>query len=94
MVGTPGRLLDHLRRGSIDGKSLAAVVLDEADRLLDMGFREDLDAILAFAPEGRRTHLVSATFPSGVRALADRFQSSPRTCRARSSAPPTSISTT
>ena len=77
VVGTPGRLLDHLRRGSIAGTALCAVVLDEADRLLDMGFREDLDAILAFTPEGRRTHLVSATFPSGVRALADRVQQAP-----------------
>ncbi|HYO93612.1 MAG TPA: DEAD/DEAH box helicase, partial [Polyangiaceae bacterium] len=74
VVGTPGRLLDHLRRGSIDPSGLAAVVLDEADRMLDLGFRDDLEAILAMAPEEHRTHLVSATFAREVRALADRVQ--------------------
>lgn len=77
VVGTPGRLLDHLRRGAIDGKELGGVVLDEADRLLDMGFREDLEAILGFVPEGHRTHLVSATFPREVKALADATQKDP-----------------
>ena len=74
IVGTPGRLLDHLTRGSIDTSAVGAVVLDEADRLLDLGFREDLEAILAYAPAGHRTHLVSATFPRDVRALADKVQ--------------------
>jgi ATP-dependent RNA helicase DeaD len=74
VVGTPGRLLDHLDRGSIDLSSAAAVVLDEADRLLDMGFREELDRILAHATAEHRTHLVSATFAREVRALADRVQ--------------------
>ena len=73
----PGRLLDHLRRGAIDANAVGAVVLDEADRLLDMGFREDLEAILGFVPEGRRTHLVSATFPREVQALADATQDDP-----------------
>ncbi len=77
VVGTPGRLLDHLRRGSLSAEKLAAVVLDEADRMLDLGFREELDAILAFAPEGHRTHLVSATFAREVAALADRAQHDP-----------------
>ncbi len=77
VVGTPGRLLDHLKRGAIDGTELGGVVLDEADRLLDMGFREDLEAILAFVPEGHRTHLVSATFPREVKALADATQKDP-----------------
>ena len=77
VVGTPGRLLDHLGRGSLDAKGLGAVVLDEADRMLDLGFRDDLDAILEHTPEGRRTHLVSATFPRDVRALADRVQRAP-----------------
>jgi ATP-dependent RNA helicase DeaD len=77
VVGTPGRLLDHLQRGAIDGTMVGAVVLDEADRLLDMGFREDLEAILAFVPKGRRTHLVSATFPREVKALADATQQDP-----------------
>jgi ATP-dependent RNA helicase DeaD len=74
VVGTPGRLLDHLKRGSVDPRELKAIVLDEADRMLDLGFREDLDAILAMAPAGHRTHLVSATFSREVLALADRAQ--------------------
>jgi ATP-dependent RNA helicase DeaD len=77
VVGTPGRLLDHLDRGAIDPSATAAVVLDEADRLLDMGFREELERILAHVPEQRRTHLVSATFPREVRALADAVQNDP-----------------
>jgi ATP-dependent RNA helicase DeaD len=74
VVGTPGRLLDHLKRGALDASSTSAIVLDEADRMLDLGFREDLEAILAYAPPEHRTHLVSATFPREVRALADRVQ--------------------
>src|ERR1019366_2644784 len=74
IVATPGRLLDHLTRGSIDTSQVAAVVLDEADRMLDLGFRDDLKAILAHAPTGHRTHLMSATFPREVRALADSVQ--------------------
>ena len=77
VVGTPGRLLDHLERGSIDASGVGAIVLDEADRMLDLGFREDLLAILDHAPRGRRTHLVSATFPREVCALADRVQNDP-----------------
>lgn len=74
LVGTPGRLLDHLRRGSIDPANVAAVVLDEADRMLDLGFRDDLEAILAMTPEEHRTHLVSATFAREVQALANSVQ--------------------
>ena len=74
IVGTPGRLLDYLKKKAIDPSLLGAVVLDEADRMLDLGFREDLEAILAFAPDGHRTHLMSATFAREVRALADRVQ--------------------
>jgi ATP-dependent RNA helicase DeaD len=77
VVGTPGRLLDHLNRRNIDPSEVGAIVLDEADRMLDLGFREDLEAILAFAPEGHRTHLISATFPHYVRALADKVQNDP-----------------
>jgi ATP-dependent RNA helicase DeaD len=77
IVGTPGRLLDHLKRGAIDASAATAVVLDEADRMLDLGFREDLLAILGHAPPDHRTHLVSATFPREVRALADRVQTNP-----------------
>ena len=77
VVGTPGRLLDHLNRGVIDLSALDAVVLDEADRMLEMGFREELEAILAHTPEQHRTHLVSATFPRDVKSLADRVQVDP-----------------
>jgi ATP-dependent RNA helicase DeaD len=77
IVGTPGRLLDHLGRGAIDASELRAVVLDEADRMLDLGFREDLEAIFRHVPAERRTHLVTATFPRGVRVLADRVQRDP-----------------
>ena len=74
VVATPGRLRDALERGRIDASTLAAVVLDEADSMLDLGFREDLDAILAMLPKERRSHLVSATFSRDVVSLADRFQ--------------------
>ena len=75
VVGTPGRALDHLRSGALRGDGVAHVVLDESDRMLDLGFREDLEAILEALPAERRTHLVSATFPGAVRKLADRYQS-------------------
>ena len=77
VVATPGRLRDALERGRLDASTLAAVVLDEADSMLDLGFREDLDAILALLPKERRSHLVSATFSRDVVALADRFQKDP-----------------
>jgi ATP-dependent RNA helicase DeaD len=79
VVGTPGRLLDHLTRGAIDASQLDTVVLDEADHMLDLGFREELEAILAAVPSEHRTLLVSATFPREVRALADRVQKNPAT---------------
>ena len=78
VVGTPGRLLDHLNRGGIEAQDVKAVVLDEADRMLDLGFRDELEAILAKAPPGHRTHLVSATFARDVAALADRVQQNPK----------------
>jgi ATP-dependent RNA helicase DeaD len=74
LVGTPGRLLDHLRSGVISLAKSREVVLDEADQMLDMGFKDDLDAIVAQLPAKRRSHLVSATFPIAVRRLAARFQ--------------------
>ena len=75
VVGTPGRLLDHLNRGSLLASQVSTVVLDEADRMLDLGFREELEAILAGVPQEHRTHLVSATFDRQVAVLADRVQS-------------------
>ncbi len=77
VVGTPGRMLDHLNRGSIVAGEVAAVVLDEADRMLDLGFREELEAILGMTPSERQTHLVSATFPRDVEALANSVQKTP-----------------
>ena len=74
VVGTPGRLCDHLRRGSLDVSELKAVVLDEADEMLDLGFREDLEAILKTTPDTRRTLLFSATLPRGIVTLARQYQ--------------------
>ncbi|MBL8723275.1 MAG: DEAD/DEAH box helicase [Planctomycetes bacterium] len=74
VVGTPGRLLDHVRSGCLDLSSVQQLVLDEADQMLDLGFKDELDALLEAMPAERRTHLVSATFPAAVRALADRCQ--------------------
>lgn len=74
VVGTPGRLRDHLERGALDLSALRCVVLDEADEMLDMGFREDLEELLDATPEGRRTLLFSATMPKPIEALARRYQ--------------------
>lgn len=74
VVGTPGRLRDHITRGSLDMSALRAVVLDEADEMLDLGFREDLEFILDAAPEDRRTLLFSATVPRPIAQLAKTFQ--------------------
>ncbi len=74
VVGTPGRLRDHLERGALDLSALRVVVLDEADEMLDMGFREDLEQILDGTPPTRRTLLFSATMPKPIVALARRYQ--------------------
>jgi ATP-dependent RNA helicase DeaD len=74
VVGTPGRLRDHLERDGLTAASLRVVVLDEADEMLDLGFREDLEAILDETPPERRTLLFSATVPRGIAALAKRYQ--------------------
>jgi ATP-dependent RNA helicase DeaD len=74
VVGTPGRLRDHLERGALDLSALEAVVLDEADEMLDLGFREDLEAILDSTPPARRTLLFSATIAREIATLARRYQ--------------------
>jgi ATP-dependent RNA helicase DeaD len=74
VVGTPGRLKDHLERGNLKTGELRCVVLDEADEMLDMGFREDLEAILDTTPNERRTLLFSATLPKEILGLAGRYQ--------------------
>ncbi|MCU6454405.1 DEAD/DEAH box helicase [Sphingomonas sp. A2-49] len=74
VVGTPGRLRDHLERGALDLSALRVAVLDEADEMLDMGFREDLEGILDASPTERRTLMFSATMPRPIVALAKRYQ--------------------
>ena len=74
VVATPGRLCDHIKRGNIDMSALRAVVLDEADEMLDLGFREELEFILSEAPEERRTLLFSATVPAAIAKLAKSYQ--------------------
>jgi ATP-dependent RNA helicase DeaD len=74
VVGTPGRLRDHLERKHLDLSSLRAVVLDEADEMLDLGFRDDLEFLLDATPETRRTLLFSATLPRAIVTLARRYQ--------------------
>jgi len=73
VVGTPGRLCDHLERKSLDLKGLRALVLDEADEMLDLGFRDELERILSAAPEERRTLLFSATIPHAIEQLARKY---------------------
>lgn len=74
VVGTPGRLRDHIERGSLDLTAIRVAVLDEADEMLDLGFREDLEFILQSAPEDRRTLMFSATVPPAIEQLARTFQ--------------------
>jgi ATP-dependent RNA helicase DeaD len=74
VVGTPGRLCDHLERGALKLDDIEAVVLDEADEMLDMGFREDLERLLQAAPVERRTLMFSATIPKDIASLAKRYQ--------------------
>jgi ATP-dependent RNA helicase DeaD len=74
VVGTPGRLRDHIQRGSLDPAAFKAVVLDEADEMLDLGFRDDLEFILDAAPADRRTLMFSATVPRSIASLAKRYQ--------------------
>ncbi|HEX2879158.1 MAG TPA: DEAD/DEAH box helicase, partial [Polyangiaceae bacterium] len=74
IVATPGRLLDHMNSGAIKADAVAHVILDEADQMLDMGFKEELDAIVQQLPESRRSHMISATFPHEVLRLAQAFQ--------------------
>ncbi|AVL53784.1 ATP-dependent RNA helicase [Roseobacter denitrificans] len=74
VVATPGRLCDHIKRGNIELSGLRAVVLDEADEMLDLGFREELEFILDEAPTDRRTLLFSATVPKAIAKLAESYQ--------------------
>ena len=77
IVGTPGRVLDHLDRGTLTFASVKMVILDEADQMLDMGFREDIEKILNETPDGRQTVLFSATLPGPILEISKRFQKNP-----------------
>jgi ATP-dependent RNA helicase DeaD len=77
VVGTPGRLLDHLRRGSFDASRIKMAILDEADRMLDMGFKDEMDELLAALPADRQTLFFSATMNPGVSRLIQKFGNSP-----------------
>lgn len=78
VVGTPGRIMDHMRRGSLDISHVKMVVLDEADEMLNMGFREDIETILKEAPEQRQTALFSATMPEEIIEIAALYQKEAR----------------
>jgi ATP-independent RNA helicase DbpA len=81
VVGTPGRVIDHLERGNLDLDSLATLVLDEADRMLDMGFVEDIVKVARQCPAQRQTLLFSATYPEGIARLAAQFLREPVTVK-------------
>lgn len=74
VVGTPGRILDHLKRETLKLENLRTLVLDEADRMLEMGFRDDMETIIKATPASRQTLLFSATWPEGIAAISTRFQ--------------------
>ncbi len=78
VVGTPGRLMDHLERGSLNLEALNTLVLDEADRMLDMGFFDDIATIAKQCPKQRQTLLFSATYPEGIAKLAAAFMREPK----------------
>ncbi|MBY4947454.1 ATP-dependent RNA helicase DbpA [Cupriavidus respiraculi] len=77
-VGTPGRIMDHLERGSLDLRALNTLVLDEADRMLDMGFYDDIAYVARQCPKERQTLLFSATYPEGIEKLSQQFLRNPK----------------
>lgn len=79
VIGTPGRVMDHMRRGTLDLSQVHFVVLDEADRMLDMGFVDDIEYILDEIPASRQIGLFSATLPEPIRKLAQRYMHDPET---------------
>ena len=78
VVGTPGRVLDHLRRQTLNLSTIEMVVLDEADEMLDMGFSEDIDAIIAETPDTRQTALFAATFAPRILSIAGKHLKTPK----------------
>ena len=85
VIGTPGRVMDHIRRKTLKLDTLKLVILDEADEMLNMGFREDIETILSFAPEERQTVLFSATMPRPSSPSPSSTKESPRWCRSTAS---------
>jgi len=79
IVATPGRLLDHLQKGTVSLDALQTLVMDEADRMLDMGFSDAIDEVIRFAPADRQTLLFSATWPESIAAISGRVQKDPLT---------------
>jgi ATP-independent RNA helicase DbpA len=78
IVGTPGRIEEHLRKGTLLLDDLTTFVLDEADRMLDMGFQPSLDAIIGYMPTQRQTLLFSATFPDQIQSVSERIMNDPK----------------
>ncbi len=81
VIGTPGRVMDHLRRGTLVLDQLHTIILDEADVMLDMGFREDIETVLSQVPEERQTVFFSATMPRPIRMLIDKFSRDPESIK-------------
>lgn len=84
VIGTPGRIMDHIRRKTLRLENIRTVILDEADEMLNMGFREDIETILADIPEDRQTVLFSATMPKEIMAITEKFQHDPVHIKIRS----------
>lgn len=91
VVGTPGRIEDHLRRGRLNLKKVNTLVLDEADRMLEMGFQDTLEKIIEQVPKGRQTLLFSATYPKEIKSIAKRFMNEPELVQLESSHDDSSI---
>ena len=84
VVGTPGRVIDHIQRGNLELIGIESVVLDEADEMLDMGFREDIETILKDTPHQRQTLLFSATIPHEIKKIAKNYQKNPKFIKIKS----------
>lgn len=91
IVGTPGRVCDHLRRRRLNLRGIKSLVLDEADRMLAMGFAEDLDYIVSLTPRWRQTMLFSATFPDEIQQMSDAIQNNPTLIKVAASTHNTAI---
>lgn len=81
IIGTPGRIMDHMRRRTVKFDNVKVMVLDEADEMLNMGFREDIETILKDTPKERQTALFSATMPRAIREIARKYQNNAETIK-------------